>query len=105
MISKIFERKKRQPIHYKKVKNDIEKGLLIVVLGVSGSGKSELVSDMCEAYKVQRIKTFTTKPPSKWDATKYNFITKEDFETRFKRGELTLVKEVTVPSDDDIYIS
>ena len=106
MISKILEKKKKRlPIHYKKVRQDIDNGLLIVVLGVSGSGKSDLVEDLCEAYKVHRIKTFTTKPPSKWDATKYRFVTQREFDEKLKRGELTLLKKDTVPSNDELYVS
>lgn len=96
---------KKVPRHYKYIREKIEDGLLIVILGIGGSGKSALATDLSNAYFTPRIRTYTTKPPSKWDAEKYRFISTEVFEFKRKRGDLTLVKKVTVPSNDDVYVS
>lgn len=81
----------------------IDNGLLVIVLGISGSGKSDLVNKMVSEYKVNKIKTYTTQPVTRWDAGKYHFINIDKFQEMQANKELSLIRKVSVPSDDVMY--
>lgn len=78
---------------------------IIVLLGYPGVGKYKLGKYLERVWGVPLIKTYTTKPPTRWDYWKYNFISSEEFNRRVSEGELILVRTIRIPSQGEyLYI-
>ena len=60
-----------------------------VVLGKSGSGKTELVKILTEQFKYEKIVTYTTRPirDGEVDGVDYNFISLEQFKDMLDKDE------------------
>lgn len=74
---------------------------LYVLLGFPGTGKTELCQYLEDEHGVERIKTCTSKPPTRWDYDKYRFMSPEEFNRREKSNELKLVRTVAFPDTGD----
>lgn len=61
----------------------------LVILGKSGSGKTELVKILTENFKYDKIVTYTTRPIRKGevDGVDYNFITVDKFNDMLDKDE------------------
>lgn len=70
--------------------SDSRLGLLIVVSGPSGTGKTTLCRKACESGQAVFSVSCTTRPPrpGEVDGKDYFFLTEEDFLARVDRGEL-----------------
>ena len=68
----------------------MKRGTLIVLSGSSGVGKSTVIGKVLEARPdIHFSVSFTTRAPREGevDGVSYNFVSREDFETRIARGE------------------
>jgi len=67
------------------------KGILVVLSGPSGAGKGTVVSkilEMDKSYKLSVSATTRDARDGEIDGFHYHFITKEDFETKIRQGEM-----------------
>lgn len=74
----------------KSLKTKGKKGLLVVISGPSGVGKSSVVSELLKIMPKLRLSTsFTTRPkrPNEADGADYFFLTEEEFFKKEKAGE------------------
>ncbi len=70
------------------------KGRLIIIIGPSASGKTELVSELLKKVPDSaRLVTITSKPPRQGE-NDYIFITRKEFEDRIAKGEFLEYAEV-----------
>lgn len=74
---------------------------IIVILGYPGIGKHKLSKYLTKHWGIPHIKSYTTKPPTRWDYWKYHFIDDEEFNRRELEGELSLLRIIKIPSDDE----
>ena len=72
------------------------KGIIMVVAGPSGVGKSTLVKDLLEIPGVVMSVSCTTREPrpTEQDGRDYFFLSREQFEERAERGEFAEFAEV-----------
>jgi guanylate kinase len=61
----------------------MEKGKVVLILGVSGAGKSTLQTGLQNSFGWKPIVSFTTRPPraGEVDGVHYHFVTREQFDT------------------------
>ena len=62
------------------------KGILFIISGPAGSGKTTICDGLIEKESLQRIVTSTTRSPREGeiDGLDYNFLTSKDFKTKIK---------------------
>lgn len=60
----------------------------IVLVGGGGSGKSEIAKTLEEKYKLQEVKSFTTRKPRFKDEQTHTFVTVNDFLSDVKNGNV-----------------
>lgn len=51
--------------------------LLLVIIGMSGGGKSSLSHELCDKLKLSRLKTTTTRPKRNEEDNEYEFVSDE----------------------------
>jgi len=69
----------------------MEKGLLVVVSGFSGSGKGTLMKELLKRYKNYSLSiSATTRPPREGEKNgkDYFFVTREEFEEKIREDKL-----------------
>lgn len=68
---------------------------VLVLVGLSGSGKSHLIERICREAKFERIPSVTTRERREGEAHGVHkvFLSEEEFEARAERGQLICVAE------------
>ena len=66
--------------------NATGKGILFIISGPAGSGKTTICDGLIEKESLQRIVTSTTRSPRQGeiDGLDYHFLTPDDFKTKIK---------------------
>lgn len=61
---------------------------MLILVGASASGKTQIVKILREKYGMQKMVTYTTRPmrPNEVEAVDYFFLTKEDFMKKIDEG-------------------
>ena len=62
---------------------------MLVMVGASASGKTEIAKILIKSYRFQKMVTYTTRPirPGESDGVDYHFLTLDDFLLKQSRGE------------------
>lgn len=61
---------------------------MLVIIGPSASGKTQIVSELIKSYNLKKMVTYTTRLPRvhEVDGIDYHFISKEEFEEKLSSG-------------------
>ncbi len=61
---------------------------MLIVIGPSASGKTQIVNKLIENYGLNKMVTYTTRPMrvNEVDGKDYHFISKSEFEEKIKNG-------------------
>lgn len=82
----------------------MESGVLIFVLGVSGSGKTTIIAELLSLFpeRFVFVPSYTTRAPRPWElpGQRYHFVTKDEFQHAIDSGEFL---ERAVVHKDNFY--
>lgn len=71
---------------------------IVVITGVTNSGKSSVADMLCDKKKYTRIPTYTTRVISKSEAKDFCSVSKEEFARMEENGEFAECAEYTTPT-------
>ena len=76
--------------------------MILILTGLSGTGKSTIALCLCEHHGFKRIRTITTRPRrSNESASEYDFVTIKTFEDMIKVGRVKYVRTIQSDSSDE----
>lgn len=76
--------------------------MILILTGLSGTGKSTIARCLCEHHGFKRIRTITTRPRrSNESASEYDFVTTKTFEDMIKVGRVKYVRTIQSDSSDE----
>ena len=61
---------------------------MLVIVGPSASGKTQIVQELIKTYHMEKLVTYTSRAPrvNEVEGRDYHFISKDDFEEKIKNN-------------------